>query len=339
MPFNDLASAFQAGKGAAVQSPFETGAGNVFDLFKEQQETAMKLAQTAALFKGEKGWENQNDPTKLEAQAKLNASGLGGGTDSGGPPPPGTPFPGSQPAGGALGTNVPTSFTSITGQKFDNQNAQVTGDVIKKQLDASSQDAAGAALMMQKMDELKKLHDQALNSSGIDRAKVSPSPFGLATRASQATQAAELSMQGPDNPSWQNYENAKSNFSQMADRGLFGEKGKLTGQQIKSGQLLFPGKSGTLEGDQGLWDILYSIPKNTIDFHNNLVQKNLGVGSPAGIQTNPIQNAAAAQQNNINPKTMTPERKSEYGTALAKYPGKKSAILAKYKEEAGADYE
>lgn len=349
MAFDNLASAFQSGKQAAVQTPFEYGAGNVMDLFKMQQENAMKLAQTAALFQGEKQYEYQTDPTKVGAQRQLNElNGFsGGGSGVASNPMPSSPNSGGSPTPnpiqqGALNNGMVQTGTDIMGHKFENQGAAVTKDVIQKQLESSSSDAAGAALMLQKMDELKNLHDRALKASGIDRAKVQQSPFGLATRASQATQSAQLSMQGPDNPDWQNYENAKKNFAMMADRGLFGEKGKLTGQQIAAGNMLFPGKGGTQEGDEGLWNILYSVPKQTIDFHNQLVAKNLGSNSPAQIQSNPIQSAAAAQQNSSTNKIDPAQKENDRveikkRLASGKYEKTKAKMIADFKNEYGED--
>lgn len=161
-----------------------------------------------------------------------------------------------------------------TGYDAAQKQAEVGPQVEGDQLKSSASDANSAALMMQKLDEIRGLHDKALSSMGVNRASVQPNDvFGLGTRLSQANQSGQLALQGPSNPDWQNYEKAKKNFSFAADRGLFGEKGKLIGQQLDAGVQMFPDASGTKQGDQGLWKTLYSVPQKSIDFHNQLVDQ------------------------------------------------------------------
>lgn len=73
---------FQAGqKIGKANAPSSSGVDNVLDMFKTQAENKMKLQQTAALFKGEEQYKNQNDPTRVDAANRVasNSNFLGGG--------------------------------------------------------------------------------------------------------------------------------------------------------------------------------------------------------------------------------------------------------------------
>lgn len=112
--FGDPLGFFNAGQAAGKESanPFQIASGNVMDVFKANIENQMKLAQTAALFKGEKQYDYANDPTKVTANFENAQRGLGSGQPGGGMPSiPG----GSQPQGGA--TNTIQSAASSQGSQ------------------------------------------------------------------------------------------------------------------------------------------------------------------------------------------------------------------------------
>lgn len=287
--------------GQANASPFTYGASNVMDQFNFNRKLGAQVGAQGALEDYKQQLATKYEPQRKKAELEteyglkrqftgnlLGQLGIGSGDQSTSPDA-------SKPAqsgqmdekknpiqSASKGSYMVKSLNPMTGdlqlgntaydaaQKQAEMAPQVQGD----QLKASATDANGAALMMQKLDEIRTLHDKALSTPGINRAQVSNAlPLGMATRFGQVAQQGELAMQGPNNPDWQNYEKSKKNFSYAADRGLFGEKGKLIAQQLNAGTMMFPDASGTKEGDQGLWKTLYSVPQKTIDYHNNMVDQ------------------------------------------------------------------
>lgn len=190
MAFEGLASAFEAGKQAAPMSPFGYAAGNVMDLFKMQQENAFKLAQTAALFRGEKEYEYQTDPTKVEAaqRQKSNADFLGGGNSLG--PGAGGAQPGAEASPGASGsppTKIGNPFKSPN-QSFGG-TIQDTADIYGRHF--TSLDAIGQKKQAEMRAEQATLVDPLIGTSvgvlkgGVGRFKqmAAENPFGAGRAA------------------------------------------------------------------------------------------------------------------------------------------------------------
>lgn len=303
MAFNPL-DFFQAGSevGKARRSPFSYGASSLMDQFNQERQAKLQYGLQSGLQENAQKLETQYEPERKKKELEteyglkrqftsnlLGQLGIGSGDASASPDA-------SKPAqtGGldskknpiqsaAKGSYMVKSLNPMTGDlqlgntAYDaaQKKAEMGPQVQQDQLKNSATEANGAALMLQKLDELRNLHDKSLTPShGINRAQVSNAlPFGLATRFGQTFQAGQLKSQGPNNPDWENYNKALYNFSVSADRGLFGEKGKLIAEQLREGKKLFPTSMGTKEGDQGLWKILYSVPQKSIDYHNSLVDQ------------------------------------------------------------------
>lgn len=283
MAFGDPLGYFSAGQaaGKASASPFEIGAGNVMDVFKQGIENQMKLAQTAALFKGEKGWENQNDPTKLEAQAKLNASGFGPGGGGGGM---GNNVLQDAAAGGqqqqdtgTLGTNVPTEFTSVTGQKKENQRAAVDKKAAEE-LVAQKEKIQSNANAVDMLAELQKHYE-----SGVKHAIIQSDPSSetnpLIAMATSQAQGRSLDFTAKKNPEWQLYQDFKKNTSFSADRNLYDEKGKLIGQQLDAGVKTLSDGYDSKTVAHGKFSTLFDMAGRSIDVYNNNVRKVFGPNS------------------------------------------------------------
>lgn len=300
MPFNPM-DFFQAGNelGKTRKSPLAYGADNLMDQFNFNRQLQAQAGAQGALEERKQQLETQYEPERKKAELQteyglkrqytsdlLGKLGIGGGDSQ---PTPDASTPAQTGAmdqkknpiqAASKGSYMIKSLNPMTGDiqmgntAYDaaQKQAEMGPQVQQDQLKSSATEANGAALMMQKLDEIRGLHDKALQ--GVNRATTATkSPFGIMTRMGQAEQAGQLAMQGPDNPDWQNYEKSKKNFSYAADRGLFGEKGKLIAQQLNAGVQMFPSMSGTKEGDQGLWKTLYSVPQKTIDYHNGLVDQ------------------------------------------------------------------
>lgn len=289
MAFDNLASAFAAGKQAAPQSPFGMAAGNVMDLFKKQQETGMNLAMTAALFKGQKDYEYNTDPTKIEAQGKLNSPGLSGGAfgDSGsgsdtssqpsGAPPSGSPFPGAGGNQGTIGSNVATEATDYRGIKHVNQKA-IVDQKAAEELVAQRSAVQSNANAVDMLAELQKHYD-----NGVKHALVHSDPGQdanpvIAAATSQA-QGRSLDLTSAKNPEWQLYQSFKKNTSFSADRNLYDEKGKLIGQQLDAGvQGMSSGyDSNTLA--HAKISTLFDMAGRPIDVYNNKIRQTFGPNS------------------------------------------------------------
>lgn len=286
-PMGMFKSGQEIGKGN--KTPFAYGANNVMDEFKTNRQLQAQAGVQGALedYKQQLTTKYEPERKKQELQTEYGLQGdmfnkvikgLSGGGDQS------TSNDASKPAQqGSMDskkTNTPMWKSvklgpiEIGNPNYDaaQKQAEMGPQVEGGQLKQSSSDANDAALMMQKLDEIRGLHDKAMQ--GVQRANsATKSPFGIATRMGQGMQAGQLAMQGPDNPDWQNYEKSKKNFSYAADRGLFGEKGKLIAQQLNAGTMMFPNATGTKEGDQGLWKTLYSLPQKTIGYHNGLVDQ------------------------------------------------------------------
>lgn len=153
MAFDNIGAFAEAGRkaGEESQSPFGYGAQNVMDLFKMQQENAYKLAQTAALFQGEKQYEYGTDPTKIAAGKNLqamsdtdNGGSVGGG--SGGAAFPGTTAGATAsggPAPATKGNMIQQSAEGFGGKKFVNPGVGAQEQLMKDRL---NQDVAFSSL-------------------------------------------------------------------------------------------------------------------------------------------------------------------------------------------------
>lgn len=137
MAFNPM-DFFQAGTslGQSQKSPMAYGAENVHDIFNKMMENQMQLAQTAAIFKGQKEYEYGTDPTKLESAANYKAmSGGAPDTQATGAVPPGQP--GQAGSGFVLkskkgfGGTEYTNLDALKQEKMVQEEAQVKGKIIE----------------------------------------------------------------------------------------------------------------------------------------------------------------------------------------------------------------
>lgn len=276
---------FQAGQKAGKARAFPAGqaTSNVMDVFNKQLENQMILERTAALFKGEKDYEIQNMPTQQEASMKVgimkNVLGGGGGDSS-------TSNDISKPSQGAgiLSGNKLTKM-DVGGMTIENRGAEVQKNVAQDQLKNSLDNARGSALMMEKLDDLRTTYEKAMGNLK-NRASIEPNDNALTSGIKAMKQKGEIALQGGQNVDWQNYQNAVKNFSFSADRGLFGEKGKLISQQLNAGIQMFPNDSTNKQLAEKQWGTLYGLSQKTIDNHNQFVKKMMGDGSGLEVQTN-----------------------------------------------------
>ncbi len=272
----DLMNAFQIGQGIGKANAFPgaEASGNILDMFNQQMQNQMKLQQQAALFKGEKNYEWSNSPQSQEAQAKLNASGFGPGSQGGGTggPPPGT-FGNPPPSSGTLGSDVPTEFTSITGQKYSNQNAEVSKQVAQKALDESSTGVQAAKNVLPVLDRLHDLYYQGLGSEGPTSVK--PGDV-IGARINPLLQQGNLAMQGASNPAWTTYKKELESFSNLIGRGAYGEVGRIPFLQNMQNIRNFPTEGTTAEQADQLWKGNYQVVGAHIKNHNMLVDQTVG---------------------------------------------------------------
>lgn len=348
---------FSAGQSiGSANAPSTAGPQSVMDMFKAQQENQMKLAQTAALFKAEKQYEYATDPSKIESQAKLNASGLGSG--GGGNPLQAAAAGGPQVGQGSLGSNVPTSFTSVTGQKFDNQAAEVDKDVSKKQLDDAGVEAVGAVAMKRQLDKMRDLYEDAMSklpAQGIGSRASAPTPGifqGLEAMAATKAQKATLDLQGQSNPSWIAYKAAIPEFAQLAERGLYGARGRQVNQLVQQEKLAFPGGTGTKQSDDAQWGLFHQNADAPIQMYDSLHKTFLGTPSPINYVSkydNPLQSAASSQgtpradtardaSTTSNSNLLGKDQaRQAITTKIAKDPSKKNLYSGRFKQLYGED--
>lgn len=267
-----------------ANSPSSAGVSGVMDMFKNVAENKMKLQQQAGLFKSEKEYEYRTDPTKREAQAKLDASGYSGQPGSAAMAPQpingGNAFTnatGVNLGGGNVG-NVQTSFTDVAGHKFENQpaelNKQAASDLLKERSDMIS---AGAAL-----DQIAKLNQ--MYEKGVGNAAIKSDPSKktniLQALAGSKGQGASLAATRIKNPDWDKYESFRKNTSYFTDRYVWGEKGKLIAQQLDAGVQTLPTGETPKTTAYGKFSEVYDAAGRRLSAYNNAIKQAFGENSP-----------------------------------------------------------
>lgn len=304
MGFGDPLEYFKAGQAAGSQSasPFQVGAGNVMDVFKQGIENQMKLAQTAALFKGEKNYENSVDPTKITAQKRLDALPGSGKNDSSGMGPGGgaiTPdastdmADGGSQGGGILGTNVPVKNTNAMGTETVDQRAPVN-EKAAQELIGQRTSMMSNANAMDTIAELQKHYEKGMAGAWVHSdPKANPLPqtgnpilnaaktgMNMASaNASSWAQGASLNANKNSNPEWKIFSDLRKNTSFAVDRNLYDEKGKLIGQQLDAGLTGVSGGDDPKTAAYGKFSNLYDMGGRRLEMYNNAVRKTFGAGS------------------------------------------------------------
>lgn len=278
MAFNPM-DMFQAGGelGKANVSPFNYGAGNIMDRFNAVNDAGMKMALQAEMFKNQKNYEWSNSPQSREANAKLNASGLG----PGGPGGVATQTPlgsageiGGQPSG--LGSNVETKFTNVQGQTFENMDAlakqKMADELIKQHGDMVS---AGNAV--DQIAALQKMYESGMQGNFKKDPARGSNPLTAALQS--GTQSANMWANQLTNSDWQKYQSFKKNTSYFSDRYVWGEKGKLIGQQLDAGIKTLPDGSTFKTPAYGKFSEMYNAAGRPISSYNKQVQQIFGPNS------------------------------------------------------------
>lgn len=168
MGFGDPLGFFNAGQAAGKQSasPFEVGAGNVMDVFKQGIENQMKIAQTAAVFKGEKQYDYENDPTKVRSAKDLkamsdtdNGTSVGGGSNGAavtGKVSGGTTSGG--PTAGTAGNMIQQSAEGFGGKKFVDPSVGAAEQQYKDALASNQKFASANSMISNLMKPMAGMH-------------------------------------------------------------------------------------------------------------------------------------------------------------------------------------